>query len=78
MLINYRISKKMGFLISTTMIYNSLRDSPSRFTKIIISTGLFWTFTKINNMFAFKFGPILDLVDNLVYIINEYNNTMST
>ena len=55
MLINYSMSKKkMGFFISTTIIYNSLGDSPTRFTKIIVSAILFWTFTKIN----IKFGPM--------------------
>ena len=52
------IAKKIG----STMIYNMLRDSPSRFTKIIISTILFWTFTKINNIiFMFIFGHIFNI-----------------
>ena len=62
MVIKYIIPKKMGLLISTTMIYNLLRNSHSRFTKIIISTILFWTFTKIINfMFLFKFGYIISI-----------------
>ena len=48
MVINYSMPKKMEFFISTASIYNPLGDSFTRFTKIIISTILFWTFTKIN------------------------------
>ena len=73
MLINYSMLKKMGFSISTTMIYNSLRDSPSRFTKIIISAVLFWTFTKINvMMFVLKPGPILNIKLSVKFLISKF------
>ena len=74
MLINYSMPTKMGFLISTTMIYNSLIDSPSRFTRIIISTVLFWTFTKINKiMFVFKLGPILNIKLSVKFLTSKCN-----
>ena len=63
----------MGFLISITMIYNSLWDSPSRFIKIIISTILFWTFSKINNIFVFKFGSILNIELSAKFLTSKCN-----
>ena len=74
MLINYSMSEKMGFFISTNKIYNSLRDPPSRFTKIIISAALFWTFAKINNiMFVLKFGPILNIKLSAKFLTSKCN-----
>ena len=74
MLINYSMLKKMGFFISTTMIYNLLRDSPSRFTKIIISAVLFWTLTKINAiMFVLKLGPILNIKLSVKFLTSKFN-----
>ena len=73
-LINYSMLKKMGFFISTTMIYDSLRDFPSRFTKIIISTVLFWTFTPINSiMFVFTFSPILNIKLSARFLTSKCN-----
>ena len=73
-LINYSMFKKMGFFISTTMIYDSLIDFPSRFTKIIISTVLFWTFTPINSiMFVFTFSPILNIKLSARFLTSKCN-----
>ena len=73
-LINYSMFKKMGFFISTTMIYYSLRDFPSRFTKIIISTVLFWTFTPINTiLFVFTFSPILNIKLSARFLTSKCN-----
>ena len=74
MLINDSMLKRMGFFISTTMIYNLLTDSPSRFTNMIISAILFWTFTKINDiMFVLKFGPILNIKLIANFLTSKYN-----
>ena len=72
--INYSMTKKMGFLISTIMIYHLFGNFSRKLTKIITSTILVWAFTKINNVMSlFKFSPILNIKLSAKFLSSKGN-----